>query len=57
MKPICAGGGPTEVKQYYSGYSSSVVSERKIDQSIEASYVGGENALHTEMEIAQIHQK
>ena len=43
MKPICAGGGPTEAKQYYSGYSS-VVSERKIEQSIEASYVGGENA-------------
>ena len=37
------GGGPTEAKQYYSGYSS-VVSERKIEQSIEASYVGGENA-------------
>jgi hypothetical protein len=31
MKPICAGGGPTEAKQYYSGYSSSVVSERKIE--------------------------
>ena len=30
MKPICAGGGPTEAKQYYSGYSS-VVSERKIE--------------------------
>jgi hypothetical protein len=24
MKPIYAGGGPTEAKQYYSGYSIAV---------------------------------